>query len=394
MRNWNTLNVNKKTMIENYKIAIFAKDGNNVQLYTSDFICNNQAQLLLEIIIEMYFEFYINDISIIKNLSNCIEIIKNFNKIFLVQEKFHFNILSNQLQYLEKSNSKYFIKGYEVALSIEKNFLLKNIIDIHREAFITISQYLPKETHNYFLELIFYISSNNLNKTFSLLNTIINKFKKIQLLKNIETINENFKDNIIILLFELFKIYKNFINNPKLDNTFDICYEIFNWKLKKSNIMQRSSLIFLLFEMILTNKGYTIKNKNTNIDINGINSIYKQLLDYYGIDKNKIKMREDKKKEKEMKKQERKNSEDTNNENDNKNVKTEEDIIDEKMSYLYNLFDYDNKKLRSKNNKVERNKSSMIINSSKPIELDCNERIFSASFKNDVNIIKNYYKFN
>jgi hypothetical protein len=390
MRNWNTLNVNKKTMIENYKIAIFAKDDNNVQLYTSDFICNNQAQLLLEIIIEMYFEFYINDISIIKNLSNCIEIIKNFNKIFLVQEKFHFNILSNQLQYLEKSNSKYFIKGYEVALSIEKNFLLKNIIDIHREAFITISQYLPKETHNYFLELIFYISSNNLNKTFSLLNTIINKFKKIQLLKNIETINENFKDNIIILLFELFKIYKKFINNPKLDNTFDICYEIFNWKLKKSNIMQRSSLIFLLFEMILTNKGYTIKNKNTNIDINGINSIYKQLLDYYGIDKNKIKMREDKKKEKEMKKQERKNSEDTNNENDNKNVKTEEDIIDEKMSYLYNLFDYDNKKLRSKNNKVERNKSSMIINSSKPIELDCNERIFSASFKNDVNIIKNY----
>lgn len=390
MRNWNTLNVNKKTMIENYKIAIFAKDDNNVQLYTSDFICNNQAQLLLEIIIEMYFEFYINDISIIKNLSNCIEIIKNFNKIFLVQEKFHFNILSNQLQYLEKSNSKYFIKGYEVALSIEKNILLKNIIDIHREAFITISQYLPKETHNYFLELIFYISSNNLNKTFSLLNTIINKFKKIQLLKNIETINENFKDNIIILLFELFKIYKKFINNPKLDNTFDICYEIFNWKLKKSNIMQRSSLIFLLFEMILTNKGYTIKNKNTNIDINSINSIYKQLLDYYGIDKNKIKMREEKKKEKEMKKQERKNSEDTNNENDNKNVKTEEDIIDEKMSYLYNLFDYDNKKLRSKNNKVERNKSSMIINSSKPIELDCNERIFSASFKNDLNIIKNY----
>jgi hypothetical protein len=46
--------------------------------------------------------------------------------------------------------------------------------------------------------------------------------------------------------------------------------------------------------------------------------------------------------------------------------------------------------LRSKNNKVERNKNSMIINSSKPIELDCNERIFSASFKNDLNIIKNY----
>ena len=82
MKNWQSLNVNKKSMIENYKISVFDKDINNVQLYTVDFICNNQSQLLLEIIIELYFDFYINDTSIIKNISNCIEIIKNFNKIF------------------------------------------------------------------------------------------------------------------------------------------------------------------------------------------------------------------------------------------------------------------------------------------------------------------------
>jgi len=222
MKNWQSLNVNKKTMIENYKIGVFDKDINNVQLYTSDFICNNQVQLLLEVIIEMYFEFYINDTSIVKNISNCIEIIKNFNKIYLTQEKIHFNILSNQLIFLEKTDKKYYKKGYEVGLSLDRTILLKNLVDINKKTYITIVQYVPPETHNHFLELIYYISSSNKNKVFDLLNTIINKFSKIKLIKNIETINEGFKDHIIILLFELFKIYKNYVNNPKLNNTFDI----------------------------------------------------------------------------------------------------------------------------------------------------------------------------
>ena len=51
MKNWNSINVNKKTMVENYKIAIFDKDKQNAQLYTADFICNNLAQLFLEFII-------------------------------------------------------------------------------------------------------------------------------------------------------------------------------------------------------------------------------------------------------------------------------------------------------------------------------------------------------
>ena len=81
MKNWSSLNINRKTMIENYKISIFDKNEQNVQLYTCDFICNNKSQLLLELVIELYFEYYINDISIIKNISNCIEVVKNFNKI-------------------------------------------------------------------------------------------------------------------------------------------------------------------------------------------------------------------------------------------------------------------------------------------------------------------------
>ena len=396
MKNWNSLNVNKKTMVENYKIAIFDKDQQNAQLYTADFICNNQAQLLLEIIIELYFEFYINDISIIKNISSCIEIIKNFNKIFLVQEKIHFNILSNQLMFLEKSENKYFKKGYETALSLDRNVLLKNLVDINKKTYITIVQYVPVETHNYFLELIYYISSSNKKKVFDSLNTIINKFKKVKLLKNIETINEGFKDHLIILLFELFKIYKNYVNNPKLDQTFDICYEIFNWKLKKNNIYQRCSLLFLLFEMILTNKSYSIKSKNTNIDANGIENIYRQLMEYYGIDKNKMKAQAEAKAKKEMdKKIKEKGNENSNldrNKDNKKNGTTDNDEsgIDEKMAYLFNIIDVDKKQLKHKNYKVEKNKHIMMKNVNKPIQLDCNEKLFNASSRNDVSIIKNY----
>lgn len=402
MKNWSSLNINRKTMIENYKISIFDKKEQNVQLYTCDFICNNKSQLLLELVIELYFEYYINDISIIKNISNCIEIVKNFNKIYLTQEKLHFNILSNQLMLLHKSNNIYYKKGFECALSLDRNILLKNLVDINKKTYITITQYLPTETHNYFLELIYYISSSNINKVFNLLNTIINKFKKVKLLKNIETINETFKDDIIILLFELFKIYKNFINNPKLNNTYDICYEIFNWKLKRTNIIKRSSIIFLLFEMILTNKGFSIKNKNTKIDIDNINNIYNQLMDYYDIDKTKKETKTSKQKKKlNRNSNESKNvnngymidtnekNRDTNkNENDDENY--EESVIDKKMSYLFNIIDYDKKELKHKNHKVERNKHIMNgYNVNKPIELDCNDKLFK-SVKNDVNIIKNY----
>jgi hypothetical protein len=380
MKNWSSLNINRKTMIENYKISIFDKNEQNVQLYTCDFICNNKSQLLLELVIELYFEYYINDISIIKNISNCIEIVKNFNKIYLTQEKLHFNILSNQLMLLHKSNNIYYKKGFECALSLDRNILLKNLVDINKKTYITITQYLPTETHNYFLELIYYISSSNINKVFDLLNTIINKFKKVKLLKNIETINETFKDDIIILLFELFKIYKNFINNPKLNNTYDICYEIFNWKLKRTNIIKRSSILFLLFEMILTNKGFSIKNidktkKETKTSkqkkkLNRNSNESKNVNNGYIIDTNE------------------KNRDTNKNENDDENY--EESVIDKKMSYLFNIIDFDKKELKHKNHKVERNKHIMNgYNVNKPIELDCNDKLFK-SVKNDVNIIKNY----
>ena len=63
MKNWSTLNISKKIMIENLKISLFEKNINNIHLYTCDFICNNNAILLLETLIEIYIEYYnINNI--------------------------------------------------------------------------------------------------------------------------------------------------------------------------------------------------------------------------------------------------------------------------------------------------------------------------------------------
>ena len=76
--------------------------------------------------------------------------------------------------------------------------------------------YLPNEHHKYFLELIYLLSSNNKEQFNNLLNTIINKFGKTKLIKNVETINQNFNDCYILVFFELFKKYKNLFNDFKM----------------------------------------------------------------------------------------------------------------------------------------------------------------------------------
>jgi hypothetical protein len=125
-------------------------------------------------------------------------------------------------------------------------------------------------------------------------------------------------------------------------------------------------------------------------------------MDYYDIDKTKKEIKTSKQKKKlnrdsnesknvnngYMIDTNEKNRDTNNNENDDENY--EESEIDKKMSYLFNIIDYDKKQLKHKNHKVERNKHIMNgYNVNKPIELDCNDKLFK-SVKNDVNIIKNY----
>ena len=71
-------------------------------LYTCDFICNNNATLLLETLIEIYIEYYkINNIEINNLINNCITNIKNNNKhIYLCDDRMLFNTLSNSIIFL------------------------------------------------------------------------------------------------------------------------------------------------------------------------------------------------------------------------------------------------------------------------------------------------------
>ena len=59
-------------------------------------------------------------------------------------------------------------------------------------------------------------------------------------------------------------------------------YNIFNFKLKKSNINNRLSLIFLLFDLIFknNNRNYYYNNK-IKLDIVLINNIYNKLIEFY-----------------------------------------------------------------------------------------------------------------
>ena len=381
MKNWDTLNINKKTMIENYKISIFNKNLKEIHLYTCEFICNNHPDLLLEIIIELYLEFYItNNIDIIKNINECIDILKNLkkNEIYLDDNRLLFNNISNDFYYLNKPDNIYYKKKYEIKLQLDPDILLNKLNQFNYNIWENIRQYIPLEQHKYFLELIYYIKKKNNIKFFNLLNTIINKFsKKTKLLKNIETINPTFKDNYIMIFFELFKFYKNSINDAKLNYFYDLYFNIFNWKLKKSNLYNRVSIIFLLFDLILSNKLINSSTIQNDIDIKFINNIYQQLIEFYELPKEKKKKVNKTKQKQTPAKQ-------------NNNAKQEENDKN-RIEYLYTIIDINNKELQRKSNKVTNNKIKLkreIRN--KPINLQCEDRIYSSFTNNEFQIIKNY----
>ena len=377
MKNWSTLNISKKIMIENLKISLFEKNINNIHLYTCDFICNNNAILLLETLIEIYIEYYnINNIEINNLINNCITNIKNNNKhIYLCDDRMLFNTLSNSIIFLNKINSKYYKKNYEVALQLDSKIILNNLDNINLEIWENIKPYLPYDQHKYFLELIYYISSKNINSVFNLLNTIINKFsRKTKLLISIETIDNNFKDHLIILLLELFKYYKNHINSEKLEKYYEIYSNIFYWKLKKGNIQKRSSIIFILFELILSRNVIDKGKLNVIINYDEINNVYSQLIEYYELDKV---IKTPKKKEAKKK---------------SVNKSEEKEQKEENMDYLFTIVNYNNKSLRNKQNKVERNnyRLNRESNNYKPITIDGNDSILENEVKNNIKIIKNY----
>ena len=100
-------------------------------------------------------------------------------------------------------------KKYETKMLYDPSIIINKLNKINYNIWNEIKLYLPNEHHKYFLELIYLLSSNNKEQFNNLLNTIINKFSKIKLIKNVETINQNFNDCYIL-------VFLNYLKNIKI----------------------------------------------------------------------------------------------------------------------------------------------------------------------------------
>jgi len=161
-------------------------------------------------------------------------------------------------------------------------------------------------------------------------------------------------------------------------------FNIFNYKLKKSNINNRLPLIFLMFNLLFADKSRATYYGNKNkVDTNYINQIYNKLIDFYELPK-EIKKKERKKPQK------KENKEEANKTNETKKAEqNEEDKGEDYMDYLYTIINFNNREHRKKQNKVEYNKNSMKRSKiKKPIDIDGDEKIFSSYTNNDIDIIK------
>ena len=407
MKSWNDINVSKKNMTDNLKISFFNQDYQNIQIYICEFIVNKQSDLLLEVLIELYCDYYssLNQKTLAK-FNTCIEIVKNKDRnLYLKEDRLTFNDLGTDLNNLIKTQNLY-KKKYETKLLYDPAIIINKLNKVNYDIWNNIKQYLPTEQHKYFLELIYLLSSNNKEQFNNLLNTIINKFGKTKLLKNVETINQSFNDNYILIFFELFKSYKNLFNDFKINNYYDLYYNIFNHKLKKSNIYNRVSLIFLLFDILFKNNSRnTYYNNKIKLDINYISQIYDKLIKFYELP-TEIKKKQSKprkKTEKSKVKQSTNSISDTNNvdndnndnnDNDDKNNRRQEKEPD--YSYLYTLVNFNGKSFKKKLDKVDYNKNQLKKYKRKPISIDGAENIFSTYSENSIDIIKlsNHKKYN
>ena len=392
MKSWTDINVSKKNMSDNLKISFFNQDYQNIQIYICEFIVNKQVDLLLEILIELYCDYYssLNQKTLTK-INTCIDIVKNKDKnLYLKEDRLVFNDLGTDLNNLIKTQNLY-KKKYETKLLFDPAIIINKLNKINYNIWIEIKQYLPTEQHKYFLELIYLLSSNNKEQFNNLLNTIINKFSKTKLLKNVETINQNFNDNYILVFFELFKSYKNLFNDFKINNYYDLYYNIFNHKLKKSNINNRVSLIFLLFNLLFKdNNRNTYYNNKIKLDINYANGIYDKLIQFYELP-TEIKKKPNKPKKKPVKNKSKENLEELNENSENNINNNQQNRKVEKepdFSYLYTLVNFNGKLYKKKLDKVDNNKRELRRYKRKPISIDGAENIFSSYSENSINIIK------
>ena len=104
------------------------QDFQNIQIYICEFIVNKQSDLLLEVLIELYCDYYssLNQKTLAK-FNTCIEIVKNKDRnLYLKEDRLTFNDLGTDLNNLIKTQNLY-KKKYETKLLYDPAIIINKL---------------------------------------------------------------------------------------------------------------------------------------------------------------------------------------------------------------------------------------------------------------------------
>jgi hypothetical protein len=298
------------------------------------------------------------------------------------------NLGSKKLYYINKLEGK-------LNYQLSNKYILKNLGNIHIEVYRKIREHIPREEEIYFLELLFYFNNQNRLRCFEILNTIINRLgRKKKLLNPVITYSSNIakslETNYIILLFNIVRIYKEEFKkyNEKYENIYSYLTNIFNLGLKKSNIYERCSILFVLIELMF-DMSKLVESDYENIPKEMIDNLYEYLIDYYQIkEKKKPKSLDSNKKREDIYNKKR---EDTYNKKREDIYNKDDKIFNEKMAILNTTLYIDTKSIKQKKRKVIANRNKIMMKENKLIETDDSNLLMTKNEKNNFIIVNKLY---
>lgn len=293
-KSWKDFGIKRQSVLNNFKLALFDKNYENMHIYIGEFIMNGEAQYLYENLVEIWIELYLSYNSDMLNyLDSAINILENSTKHDIILSQHQRNIFHNitNILYYSQSYQKpkkytYYVKQQKTAQSKVQTpnepykRLFKAIMKTYQ-----IDKDNDKQEYNDFKVLFYYISHYDTKNVFIVLNNIINKYSRKERLNiAIPTTNKNVSTHYITLLHEIAKIIIKQIGDPQLDIIYTQITRIYNYKLKLQNIYFRSNFIFLLYEILLDRLYITTQISNTpQLDIHTIGNIYLRLFDFYEV---------------------------------------------------------------------------------------------------------------
>lgn len=294
-KSWKDFGIKRQSVLNNFKLALFDKNYENMHIYIGEFIMNGEAQYLYENLIEIWIELYFSYNSDMLNfLENAINILENSTKHNIILSQHQRNTFHNITNILYYSQSQQQSKKYTYYVKRQQSakLLAHTPTEPYKRLFKTIMKTyqidkdnIVKQEYNDFKTLFYYISQYDTKNVFIALNNIISKYSRKERLNiAIPTTHKNISTHYITLLHEIIKIIVKQIGDQDLDRIYTQISRIYNYKLKLQNIYLRSNFIFLLYEILLDRLYITKQISHTpSLNIHTIENIYQRLFDFYEV---------------------------------------------------------------------------------------------------------------